>query len=91
MLTIYCSAEYILQAIGAGATATTDRDWHQIWKDSDEFQGAQREIEAIHEEGRKRPPVQTKLQSEYATSWWYQVVTLFQRDCQGTIDSWFLD
>ncbi|KAF7798180.1 hypothetical protein EIP86_009397 [Pleurotus ostreatoroseus] len=76
-------AEYILQAIGAGATATTDRDWHQIWKDSDEFQGAQREIEAIHEEGRKRPPVQTKLQSEYATSWWYQVVTLFQRDCQA--------
>ncbi|WFD34806.1 hypothetical protein MCUN1_001650 [Malassezia cuniculi] len=27
-------AEYILEAIGAGATATTDKDWPQLFKDS---------------------------------------------------------
>ncbi|KAJ3535372.1 hypothetical protein NM688_g6988 [Phlebia brevispora] len=76
-------AEYILQVIGAGATATVDRDWHKVWMESAEREAAQREIEAIHEEGRKRPPVQTKLHSEFATSWPYQVVTLLQRDCQA--------
>lgn len=76
-------AEYILQVIGAGATATTDRDWHSVWMDSAEAQAVQKEIETIHTEGRKKPPVQTNLQTTYATSWGYQTWTLFQRDCQG--------
>ncbi|WFD34808.1 hypothetical protein MCUN1_001652 [Malassezia cuniculi] len=28
-------AEYILEVIGAGATATTDKDWHQLFKESE--------------------------------------------------------
>jgi ATP-binding cassette, subfamily G (WHITE), member 2, SNQ2 len=76
-------AEYILQVIGAGATATVDRDWHQVWKDSPEAQDVQRQIEAIHEEGRIRPAVETTLHSEFATSWPYQVITLIHRDFLG--------
>ncbi|THH00264.1 hypothetical protein EW026_g2253 [Hermanssonia centrifuga] len=73
-------AEYILQVIGAGATATADRDWHAIWKESGEAVNLQKEIDSIHEEGRKRPPVETALHSKYPTSWGYQVATLLKRD-----------
>jgi ATP-binding cassette, subfamily G (WHITE), member 2, SNQ2 len=76
-------AEYILQVIGAGATATADRDWHQIWKQSPEATNLQSEIEKIHAEGRQRPAVETALKSEFATSWSYQVLTLLQRDAQA--------
>lgn len=60
-------AEYILEAIGAGASSTastlpklgseekyTDddlfiaQDWHGLWKESDEFHVAQRQIEEFH-------------------------------------------
>ncbi len=76
-------AEYILQVIGAGATATADRDWHAIWKESGEAVNLQKEIDSIHEEGRKRPPVETALHSKYPTSWGYQVATLLKRDFEG--------
>ncbi|KAI0342389.1 pleiotropic drug resistance ABC transporter [Trametopsis cervina] len=76
------AAEYILQVIGAGATATADRDWHAIWKQSPEAAGLQNEIERIHAEGRQRPPVSTTLEQTFATSWGYQVATLTQRDVQ---------
>lgn len=71
--------------IGAGATATTDRDWHQVWKGSPEAQNVLREIETIHEEGRKKPAVETTLHSEFATSWPYQVATLVHRDFLGML------
>ena len=77
------SAEYILQVIGAGATATADRDWHDIWKGTPEAVSLQEEIDLIHTEGRKRPPVATTLDKEFATSWPYQVVALTQRNMQS--------
>ncbi|GJE86387.1 pleiotropic drug resistance ABC transporter [Phanerochaete sordida] len=73
-------AEYILQVIGAGATATTDRDWNEVWKASPEAAQLERDIQSIHDEGRKRPAVETTLRSEFATSWPYQVATLVHRD-----------
>lgn len=79
----FTRAEYILQAIGAGATATSDRDWHQTWTESSEAEKLQQEIERIHAEGRQRPPVETTLKRKFATSWPYQVVTLLHRDMQA--------
>ncbi|EMD36973.1 hypothetical protein CERSUDRAFT_114880 [Gelatoporia subvermispora B] len=76
-------AEYILDVIGAGATATTVADWHDIWKKSDEASDAQQQLEAIHDEGRQRPPVKATLQGKYATSWAYQLATLIVRDLQA--------
>lgn len=78
-----CSAEYILQVIGAGASATTDRDWNQVWKESPEATKLQHEIESIHEDGRKRPAVETTLHTEFATGWLHQLVTLLHRDILG--------
>lgn len=37
-------AEYILDVIGAGATATTDKNWHQLFKESELNTQLQREL-----------------------------------------------
>jgi ATP-binding cassette subfamily G (WHITE) protein 2 (SNQ2) len=72
-------AEFMLDIIGAGATATTDRDWHQVWHESKEANGLQDDIEDIHTKGRSQPPVGSTLQSEFATSWGYQAKELLVR------------
>ncbi|KDR70391.1 hypothetical protein GALMADRAFT_254847 [Galerina marginata CBS 339.88] len=76
-------AEYMLDVIGAGATATSQQDWYEIWKTSPEAKQVQEEIEAIHTEGRSRPAVQTELRSEFATSWSYQLWELLKRDAEA--------
>ncbi|GAA5913660.1 hypothetical protein JCM5296_007276 [Sporobolomyces johnsonii] len=43
-------AEYILDAIGAGASAKADKDWHQLWNESDEAHRVQEEIDRYHAE-----------------------------------------
>lgn len=43
-------AEYILEAIGAGATAKATLNWHQLWKESAEFKANLAQIEAYHTE-----------------------------------------
>ena len=69
----------MLEAIGAGATATSAIDWHKVWKESDEKAKVDTHIDRIHEEGRKKPPVQTELHSEFATSWINQAYLLLDR------------
>lgn len=73
-------AEYMLDTIGAGATATTSVDWHDIWKQSPEAVELQAQIERIHTEGRARPSVETERHSEFATSWIHQAVNLTKRN-----------
>ena len=63
----------MLDVIGAGATATTDRDWHQVWLDSDGCHRLQADIEDIHNEGRKRPPISATLSTRFASPWVYQL------------------
>ncbi|PPQ74645.1 hypothetical protein CVT26_005690 [Gymnopilus dilepis] len=76
-------AEYMLDVIGAGATAVSDQDWYEIWKAAPESKQLQDEIEEIHKEGRSRPPVAATFQSEFATSWGYQVCLLLKRQAQS--------
>ncbi|KAF9076400.1 ABC transporter [Rhodocollybia butyracea] len=73
-------AEFMLDVIGAGATATTDRDWHDIWKKTPEAKVVQDTIAKIYADGKSRPPVATTLHSEYATGWMNQFVQLVKRD-----------
>ena len=87
-LNILCGllrAEYMLEVIGAGATATCTTDWHQIWKDSPEAAELDLEIERIHEEGRSLPVVNTGAHSEFASSWMKQLVLLTHR---GFVCNW---
>ncbi|OBZ73443.1 Brefeldin A resistance protein [Grifola frondosa] len=59
-------AEYMLEVVGAGATATTTMDWHEIWAGSPEAQKVQANLDNLLVEGRKhhrwkRSPRRTKL------------------------------
>ncbi|KAF8877242.1 pleiotropic drug resistance ABC transporter [Gymnopilus junonius] len=76
-------AEYMLDVIGAGATALSEQDWHEVWNRAPESQQLQDEIEAIHKEGRSRPAVQATFKSEFATSWGYQVYQLLKRQAEA--------
>jgi len=79
---IHLSAEYILDVIGAGATATSEQDWHSTWVRSSEVKEVRAELDKIHTEGRKRPAVQAEFHSKFATKWLYQFWELFVRDAR---------
>ncbi|KAF5330227.1 hypothetical protein D9611_010600 [Ephemerocybe angulata] len=72
-------AEYMLDVIGAGATASTSADWHKLWLQSPEATSTQEEIKTIISEGINRGAVETELSSEFATPWLVQVKELIVR------------
>ena len=69
----------MLEAIGAGATAISTVDWHDVWKESPEAAAVACEIHQIHKEGRKRSAVTTKRHTQYSTSWIHQTRVVTQR------------
>ncbi|KAF8497411.1 ABC-2 type transporter-domain-containing protein [Russula emetica] len=73
-------AEYILEVIGAGATATTSIDWHSAWKNSTEAKEVDEELETLLQDGRKRHAVDIAQHSEFSTPWLYQMKTLWERE-----------
>jgi ATP-binding cassette subfamily G (WHITE) protein 2 (SNQ2) len=75
----------MLDMIGAGATALSDTDWHQVWLGSKEHEILLAEIEEIHSRGRNRPRAEATLHTEFANSWARQTLKLFRRDL---IDKW---
>ncbi|KAG2062978.1 P-loop containing nucleoside triphosphate hydrolase protein, partial [Suillus decipiens] len=76
-------AEYMLDVIGAGATASTSVDWHNVWRILPEAAVLEDELGRIHAEGRSLPVVQTELHTQYATSWKHQTIALAQRNFQA--------
>lgn len=82
VLTLSKSAEYMLDVIGAGATATTDIDWAAVWRQSPEAKEATQELEDHIAQSHKRPPVVADHLSEYSASWLYQVKLLYIREIQ---------
>jgi len=78
-------AEFMLDAIGAGATQTSKQDWHSIWRQSNEAAEVQKEINAIHEGGRNRPAVKASRQSVFAAPWSSQVIEMVKR---STREKW---
>ncbi|KAJ8519083.1 hypothetical protein ONZ45_g3902 [Pleurotus djamor] len=66
-------AEYMLDVIGAGATAVADRDWHDLWIKTGGSQRLSEDLDGIHAQGRKDAPVKAELHSQFATSWGYQL------------------
>ncbi|KAF8206136.1 P-loop containing nucleoside triphosphate hydrolase protein [Mycena galopus ATCC 62051] len=73
-------AEYMLDVIGAGATASSTEDWETIWRRSPESARGKEELERIHAMGRSRGAVQATFTSTFATSWFSQASSLFKRD-----------
>lgn len=67
-------AEYILEAIGAGATSEVTENWHSIWKSSPEFTQTNKEIDRlIAELSSDEVKYESRLgDSRFATSYFYQ-------------------
>ncbi|CAM9010933.1 unnamed protein product [Wickerhamomyces anomalus] len=94
-------AEYILESIGAGATAQVEEDWYDKWCKSKEFEKTTREIQVLMQEGRDLPEndgaEKSELHKTYALPYWdqlYYVVkrtgTQFYRDPQYIGSKFFL-
>lgn len=69
----------MLDVIGAGATAKSEQDWHDVWQKSDEYRACQQEMEVILQDGRNRPAIGATIQGEFASSWTYQLIQLLKR------------
>jgi len=74
-------AEYILEAIGAGATASVQEDWHDIWVNSDNFVKSNQKVdEMITELSQKKDESEVGSEpSKYATSYLYQFRYVYLR------------
>ena len=74
-------AEWMLDAIGAGqAPRIGDKDWGEIWNDSDELQETKEAILRIKDERRREADSQPKLDAkEYATPLWHQIKVVNKR------------
>ncbi|EDK47411.1 protein SNQ2 [Lodderomyces elongisporus NRRL YB-4239] len=71
-------AEYILEAIGAGATAATTSDWFQVWSNSPEKIETDRKRDELIESLRSKPSDLSKEQEKelshtYAAPYLYQI------------------
>lgn len=75
-------AEYILEVIGAGATAKVDRDWADIWEQSDDGKAAIQETLAVKAEYASDANQQDDNQDAtgtYAVSWFTQYKAVQRR------------
>ena len=75
-------AEYILEVIGAGATASVATDWFEIWKSSDEYIKVSREIDELLELGalvNNKDMTNKEFESKYATPYSYQLYEVLNR------------
>ncbi|ODV87461.1 hypothetical protein CANARDRAFT_5996 [[Candida] arabinofermentans NRRL YB-2248] len=74
-------AEYILNCIGAGATASTDKNWNEIWNESPECAEVTRYIDHLHAELPKRPENTSAgdLTATYANSYDKQFLYVLSR------------
>ncbi|GMM34880.1 ATP-binding cassette transporter [Saccharomycopsis crataegensis] len=81
-------AEYILEAIGAGATASVKEDWGDIWRSSPEFSSTTSEIaELIKTSSANHTEEDPEMKKTFITPYHYQlrlvvgrVATQFWRD-----------
>lgn len=74
-------AEYILQVIGAGATAKADRDWADIWEQSNDGKAAIEATMAVKAEYASRDSQHDEIEVEntYAVSWLTQYQAVQRR------------
>ncbi|KAI5963215.1 SNQ2 [Candida pseudojiufengensis] len=78
-------AEYILEAIGAGATAAEVSDWFEIWENSPEKEETDNKRNQLIEELQSKPSDLTEkeekdLSHKYATPYWYQFRWVTERN-----------
>ncbi|KAL2266038.1 hypothetical protein VTJ83DRAFT_5390 [Remersonia thermophila] len=81
-------AEFMLEAIGAGSSPRVGpRDWADIWAESPELEQVKEEIARMKEERRlalaettsSQLGAKKKLEKEYASPWWHQLLIVTRR------------
>ena len=75
-------AEYILDMIGAGATATTDKNWFQLYRESPQYAEMQSELDRLSRLGTEAPlsaEASSRLNREYAQPFFVQVSEVVRR------------
>ncbi|KAF4453657.1 ATPase [Fusarium austroafricanum] len=80
-------AEWMLEVIGAAPGSHTEIDWHQVWRESPEYQGVQTELQRLKAEGSTRTEPHHDNNSEqyreFAAPFWEQLriatVRVFQQ------------
>lgn len=77
-------AEYILESIGAGATAVVKEDWGQIWENSPEYLAVTQEITQLQKALRAKPekPVSKYVKSQYSVPFTTQLKYVYQRSAK---------
>jgi len=75
-------AEYILDMIGAGATATTDKNWFQLYRESPQYVEMQSELDRLSRIGAEASlsaEASSRLNREYAQPFFVQVSEVVRR------------
>ncbi|KAK0566531.1 ATP-binding cassette transporter snq2 [Tilletia horrida] len=78
-------AEFMLEAIGAGATATTAYDWHKLYKESPMATELQRDFDQITDESKAReirPEDEKRGARQYAVGTMTQLKLVLYRQMQ---------
>ncbi|ODQ61844.1 hypothetical protein WICANDRAFT_59920 [Wickerhamomyces anomalus NRRL Y-366-8] len=82
-------AEYILESIGAGATAVVNEDWYEKWEKSPEYTQLCYEVDTVV---KTKAPSKTEEQlgSSYSSSWLTQLkYVLLRTNIQFYRDPWY--
>ncbi|SCU83633.1 LAMI_0C03972g1_1 [Lachancea mirantina] len=72
-------AEWMLEVIGAAPGSHTDKDYGEVWRNSDEYRAVQEELDWMERELPKRPLDTAAEQTEFATSLFTQYKLVTQR------------
>jgi ATP-binding cassette subfamily G (WHITE) protein 2 (PDR) len=73
-------AEYMLTMVGAGATGKSTKDWHDVWKNSNEAKEIQNHLAHIKEEMGSQPSEENiGSHSEFAMPFTQQLVAVTSR------------
>ncbi|KAG9127487.1 hypothetical protein FRC07_013165 [Ceratobasidium sp. 392] len=80
-------AEYMLDVIGAGATAKSDTDWHAAWKKAPESTSLEDELKSLHQRGLEQAVGETGDHPEFATGKMNQLASLLRRSFRHYVRS----
>lgn len=72
-------AEWMLEVIGAAPGSHANQDYHEVWRNSEEYAAVQEELLSMEKELIHRPLDNTEEQTEFASSPWYQYCLVTKR------------
>jgi ABC-type multidrug transport system ATPase subunit len=73
-------AEYMLTMVGAGATGKTTKDWHEVWKSSQEAKDVVKELDRIKSEmGKEAAEENEGSHAEFAMPFMQQLIEVTVR------------